>query len=694
MPLSVFDYSQHAWQVTGNRREYLLRETQGVKMPRYCVLGNGNMLINYSNDLMMREVYYPQVGQQMQCGSTGHSTLIWCDGRLMRLADLWPNADYKTDSLVLEILAKSDGLGLTVSLSDAVHFERNVFCRVARVENHSSHARHVRIYMAFDCCLEDNDIGDTAMLDPHSGGIIHFKANTFMLVNGFVPGGPPCQRTTGVRPNAHVAPDTSDASDGTLSEKPTSQGAVYSIIGITIDTRPNSSGTGYLWFSFGKDMADVRSLDSWVKSAGPDVLVKTTEEYWRSWLSAANMPDTDLPEEATSLYKRSLLTVRVECDNRGGILAANDRDMLEHGRDHYSYVWPRDGALVGTAMLRAGFYPVARRFLEFCARHVTDDGFLWQRYRPDGTLGSTWHPWVEAGNVQMPIQEDETALAVWAMGRYIRQTRDLEFLKTYYRQYGRMADFLVSHIHEPSGLPLPSHDLWEERRGVFSFTVASIAGALEYAAMMAGLLGHSQKAAGYLEARRKISNAWQRHLFDADHGRFARGAYLHGNEWSLDLTPDSSLHGIWMFGLLDLADLRLSATLDEVESGLFVHTSVNGIARYTGDYYHRRTDDIGLVPGNPWLICTLWAASRRALQARDARDKQRSRDLLMWALAQANKTGMLPEQLDPFTREPLSVSPLTWSHAEYINAYLDYAESHARKDANTTRGGHVEPTRG
>src|SRR5947199_7129209 len=45
-------------------------------------------------------------------------------------------------------------------------------------------------------------------------------------------------------------------------------------------------------------------------------------------------------------------------------------------------------------------------------------------------------------------------------------------------------------------------------------------------------------------------------------------------------------------------------------STLFPYTtlfrSVGGVARYENDYYHRISNDIAAVPGNPWFICTLW----------------------------------------------------------------------------------------
>jgi hypothetical protein len=30
------------------------------------------------------------------------------------------------------------------------------------------------------------------------------------------------------------------------------------------------------------------------------------------------------------------------------------------------------------------------------------------------------------------------------------------------------------------------------------------------------------------------------------------------------------------------------------------------------------------------------------------------------------ESGVLPEQLDPFSGEPVSVAPLTWSHATFV----------------------------
>ena len=49
-------------------------------------------------------------------------------------------------------------------------------------------------------------------------------------------------------------------------------------------------------------------------------------------------------------------------------------------------------------------------------------------------------------------------------------------------------------------------------------------------------------------------------------------------------------------------------------------------------------------------------------------------DIFHWVKQYALSTGVLPEQLDPCSGLPLSVAPLTWSHAGYVIAVVKYLE--------------------
>ena len=48
-------------------------------------------------------------------------------------------------------------------------------------------------------------------------------------------------------------------------------------------------------------------------------------------------------------------------------------------------------------------------------------------------------------------------------------------------------------------------------------------------------------------------------------------------------------------------------------------------------------------------------------------DIPKAKELLLWVLTHADKTGLLGEQINPLTGFSLSVKPLTWSHAEFVN---------------------------
>ncbi len=66
--------------------------------------------------------------------------------------------------------------------------------------------------------------------------------------------------------------------------------------------------------------------------------------------------------------------------------------MILFNRDTYSYVWPRDGALVANALDLAGYPEVSQGFFRFVARIIEPQGYLLHKYNPDGTPASSWHP--------------------------------------------------------------------------------------------------------------------------------------------------------------------------------------------------------------------------------------------------------------------------------------------------------------
>jgi GH15 family glucan-1,4-alpha-glucosidase len=430
----------------------------------------------------------------------------------------------------------------------------------------------------------------------------------------------------------------------------------------------------------------VQRLDDIVTERTPERLLRRNLSYWRSWVNKDDIPFGDLEPDLVRFYKQSLLILRTQIDNRGAILAANDSDSLDFNRDTYSYLWPRDGALVAHALDLAGQPDVARAFYAFCAGLMQPEGYLLHKYHPDGSVGSSWHPWAGPdGERQLPIQEDETALVVWALHEHYERYRDLEFVRPLYAPLIRRAgDFLVAYRDAVTNLPGASYDLWEERRGIHAFTVAAVWAGLRGAAAFAEIFGDGPRSDAYAAAAREIRDAAEVHLYDPARERFLRRINTEHGAVEADPVLDASLFGLFRFGMFDADDPRIVGTMRAVEERLWVRTDVGGIARYEDDYYYQVTGDLHAVPGNPWFICTLWLAEWAIARARSFSDLRRPLSLLRWVADAALPSGVLAEQLHPYHHTPLSVSPLTWSHATVVmvvKEYLAKLEEIARLEA-------------
>ncbi len=191
---------------------------------------------------------------------------------------------------------------------------------------------------------------------------------------------------------------------------------------------------------------------------------------------------------------------------------------------------------------------LSRRFFDCCGRVISERGYFLHKYNPDGSLGSSWHPWYSDGQMQLPIQEDETALVLWALWRHFQRWGDVESLKPLYRPLiVAAAEFLEDYRDTRTGLPLPSYDLWEERRGVSTFTAGAVFGGLTAAANFAALFGEDDIAARYRAAAAAVRMGMATHLFVKEADRFARLL----TEAGVDLTVDASLYGVFAFGAFD-----------------------------------------------------------------------------------------------------------------------------------------------
>jgi HAMP domain-containing protein len=163
----------------------------------------------------------------------------------------------------------------------------------------------------------------------------------------------------------------------------------------------------------------------------------------------------------------------------------------------------------------------------------------------------------------------------------IEKFHDVEFIRPLYKPVVKsIADFLARYREPHTRLPAPSYDLWEERRGISAFTVGAVWAGLTAAARFTDAFGEAATAEKYRKAASEMRDATERLMYDTTVGRFARMANVsRAGEVSLDMTIDTALTGLWMFGMFDhTTENRLDHGADDRR--LTVKTPICGIARY------------------------------------------------------------------------------------------------------------------
>jgi glucoamylase len=644
-------------------------------MPRDIPVGNGTLLVTFDAQYRIRDIYYPNVGKEnhtqghpFRFGFMADGVLAWSDEGF----DLEPR--YLKETLVTEVKGRHRGLEIAFESQDGVDFHENLFIRKLTVRNLAKRARNIKVFLHHDFYVSAVDVGDTALYDPKLRALIHYKGPRYFLMNVSGEGFAGVDHyATGLKGQPGKEGTWRDAEDGRLEGSPISQGSVDSTLGVFLDLAPEGETTFFYWIAVGKTHREVRLLNQLVGDKGPGKLLERTVNYWRIWANSEDLDYGGLPEEIIDCYKRSLLVLRTQIDNNGAIIAANDTDVLLFNRDTYSYMWPRDGSLVAHALDKAGFFEISKRFYFFCGDIIREEGYFLHKYNADGTVASSWHPWVKDGQPQLPIQEDETALVVWALWKHFERYRNVEFIKPLFKPLIiKAADFLESYRNAATGLPHPSYDLWEERQGIFTFTTACVWAGLDGAAKFCLAFGETEQARVYLRAADEVKAGMDRYLYRDELQRFARMITPKpGGGFEVDKTVDASLYALFAFGTYEASDPRVVATMKAVKDKLWVATAVGGVARYEDDYYHRVSRD---VPGNPWFICTLWLAQYSIARAQTEQELEEALPIIRWAANRALPSGVLAEQVDPFTDAPLSVSPLTWSHATFVLVVMEYLE--------------------
>lgn len=637
-------------------------------MGRPVILSNGHILAGLDDFGTVHDFYYPYVGLENLTTARGlnHKIGVWVDNKFSWIDDGgWQiKLDFEADALVSDITAENAKLSIRLHFQDFVDSHYPALCRIIEVTNLAEDTREIRLFMHQAFQISRAGRSDTALYVPEGPYLLDYKGWSSLLIYLEDDEGKPFDQFAVGNYGIEGKEGTfKDAEDGELSGGLVEHGGVDSVVRTVLTIDANQTRQARYWVIASDSQLDAEQIHK--QLLGGKVLdrLNSTRQSWSDWLSVAAHKLDSVDDKYRQLAKKSLMVVKSHTDKHGGVIASCDSSIYNYGRDYYSYVWPRDGAYALLPLIELGYRDEPKKFFAFCIDTMNPDGYMMHKYQPDRSIGSTWHPLLHLNHPELPIQEDETAIVLYAVGRYLEISNDEDFIRNIYPGFiSKCADFMAGFIDQQTGLPHASYDLWEQKFATFTYTVFVTAKALEAAASMAERLNKPEDQQRWSEAAQRITGSIDK-LVNPDSGAYRKSLLLKpGGELEYDDTIDaSSFFGAFLYG--KATEDNLGSSVKKVEDVLLAGSPIGGVPRYEHDDYFL-SDHTKL--GNPWMITTLWLAQYYVKSGRP----DEARRLIDWVVARKGLSGMLSEQADPNTGMGIGVTPLVWSHSTFVETIL------------------------
>ena len=638
------------------------------------MLSNGEMLVGLNEHGLVHDFYYPYVGLEnlTTARSVHHMVGVWVDGHFSWVDDgSWQiEVDFEQDALVSKIVAERADLGVRLRFEDCIDSQYTALLRHITVENLVDRQREIRLFMHQVFQISNDGRADTVLYVPKGNYLFDYKGRCALLISARDQHDQPFDQFSVGNYGIEGKEGTyRDAEDGELSGNLVEHGSVDSVLRccLTIDAR--SEGTVNYWIIASYSQYDAEAIHNKLIEQGIERRITATRTWWHQWLATAKPSIDSVFEKYQPIFKKSLLVIKAHIDKRGGTIASCDSSIYNYGRDYYSYVWPRDGGLTMLTLIELGYTAEPKRFFDFCADTIHPGGYMMHKYQPDRAIGSTWHPLMHQHHPELAIQEDETAVVIYAFAAYMDKHNDIDFLRKHYDHLIKpAANFMSGFIDEQTSLPHASYDLWEERFATHTYTAAITRAALKKAARLAEQMEDYQSAEQWKAAGQHIQDGLKL-LFNPHLQAYRKSVLLlaDGNLEFNDTVDISSVYGVAMFDESRLDSEAVKQAVKVTESRLLDSSPAGGVIRYEHDGYFLAHHQY---LGNPWLICTLWLAQYYAKTAQ----LDKAWRLVDWAVERCGPSGMLAEQVDPVDGHHVGVSPLVWSHAELVNTLLMLAK--------------------
>ena len=367
--------------------------------------------------------------------------------------------------------------------------------------------------------------------------------------------------------------------------------------------------------------ADALVPGSRVLGGMPDSLELAREQA--AWLAAGTVPQVSGLD--SDIVATALLDLHVLSEPYGVPVAG--------WSSLWRYFWPRDAALVASALARTGHTADAERIVGFLQRVQPESGLFEARYLPDGSG-------VPDGR---GVELDGLGWALWATGQLAAELPKEDrtaLVQRYRRLLDQSTKAVLALIDNPSSLPPPSADYWEVKETKLTLaTAAVLCAGLETSAELYRILGDAQVADDAAAGAHRLQAAIK--------STFGKNGYprrVGGRADSIDLGVD--------FLLPPLSSSVDRAVVHAWEQAPLVMSRPGG----------------GLAPGGSWRrdgVSWTNVTASRAMTAAFLGHREEAVGWLRWLDQHRTAAGSLPEKVLP-DGQPASVSPLAWTAAAVV----------------------------
>lgn len=398
-----------------------------------------------------------------------------------------------------------------------------------------------------------------------------------------------------------------------------------------------------------KERDELQQLDD-----DPQHMLQETVRYWRS------VPKARYDGPFKAAYERSLLTMRgLTYRTNGAVLAAASTSLPEElggARNwDYRFVWVRDAAYAAEAFVQAGDRVAARRLLEFLCNAVDLAGkpFGWPFLRIDGSvsLGERDLLWLSGHRGSNPVRVGNAASAqlqldvegdfLWAIWRYLQDSGDLEFARSYYWAIEHITNWTLANWQRADA------SLWEFRSEDRRYTHSQLLcwAALRAGALIAHRLAQHEAAERWRQGADEIARRIEERCYSPELGRYKQAE-------DSDLL-DAALLCLPLYGFVAPDNPRWLQTLEAIERELVED----------GLVYRYRRDNMGPAR-HPFALGSAWLA--RAYLVAGRRDE--ARRTLSQMISAATPLLLWGEHVDPSSGEQRGNFPQLFPHAGFVSA--------------------------